>query len=261
MIGQPSAIALDVSLCALLAADVRCLLSYRRQRRELAEFVAQLIGRRVGEELEAAFKIATYIFSNIRRGPDPYFSRFFRSFGASPISILHRGGCCSGLHRLFITSLETIGIRSAQITLYTLTNTARHCLAQVFTRSGPHIIDVYYGLHYRDPQGGVLGLMDLRNGALPVLAPIPSTINTVPYPATGYPPGDYHSYDFALTRTANWTKSWRRKSFYKLLRTLTTGRVDSALLPPILEWPQILLAICITVGALGVLLLRVAMAA
>jgi hypothetical protein len=253
---------LDTSLWVLLASLVSCLLSYWYQRRALAAFVRQVIAGPVRQEIEAVFQIANYIFSNISRGPDPcLFPRALRSLGASPMAILRRGGCCSGLHRLYIASLDTIGIRSAQITLYTLGGSARHCVSQVMTAAGPHIIDVQYGVHYRSPEGGALGLAELARGVLPQIQGYPCGCGQHASRVAGYPPGDYHAYDFTQTRSANWTRSWRRRVLYKLLRLLTVGRIDHALFPPILEWPQILFALAVLPIAFALLLLRLTLPA
>lgn len=260
MDGDAVATVLDTSLYVLLAAMASCFLGYLYQRRALSAFVKRVIGGPARQDMEAVFQIANYIFSNIKRAPDPFFSRMLKPLGASPIAILRRGGCCSGLHRLFIASLDTIGVRSAQITLYTRGGAARHCLTQVMTEAGPHIIDVQYGVHFRDPQGGALGLVELRRGVVPVIHGYACAPGEDERRVAGYPVGNYHSYNYRLTRTANWTRSWKRRILYKLLRLLTDGHVDHALLPPILEWPQILLSLCILMLGIGLLILRLALA-
>jgi len=49
-----------------------------------------------------------------RRGRDPAFlAPILALLGGSPTTILKKGGCCFGVNRLFIPSLDTIGIRAA----------------------------------------------------------------------------------------------------------------------------------------------------
>jgi len=75
----------------------------------------------------------------------------------------------------------------------------------------------------------------------------------------GYPGGRYFAFDYRLTCTANWTMSPVRRVAYAVLNPLTSGRIDYLRLPPLLEWPEVLLAgICaaaaillVAVGTLG----------
>ena len=72
----------------------------------------------------------------------------------------------------------------------------------------------------------------------------------------GYPNLFYYRFDYRKTRTANWTRTWRRRFAYALLHRLSGGRIDQAFMPPLLEWPQILLSIGILTAALSLLAVR-----
>ena len=63
--------------------------------------------------------------------------------------------------------------------------------------------------------------------------------------SAGYPDREYYRFDYDLTRTANWAESRLKRACYAVLQPLTRGRVDYLLLPAILEWPEVLLAVAL----------------
>ena len=202
------------------------------------------------------------IFSEVRRtASDPAFFAPLRSLlGASPIAVLRHGACCSGIHRLFITSLDAIGIRAAQITVFRQSEpAAAHCLAQVSVEAENLIIDVDYGVWYRHPRGGALDLRVLRSCVTPVIerfttaeARYADSVRTRP---AGYPDCYYYRFDYYLTRTANWAETAWKQLLYAVLHPLTRGRVDYMRLPAVLEWPEGLVSAAFC--AAGLLLLAV----
>ncbi len=236
-------------------------IAYRLRRERVRQF-ARAVTQGARSQRDAVFNLARALFLEVERvDPDPIFlTKFLKPLGPSPIAVLKRGGCCSGIHRLFIASLDAIDIRAAQLTVYALPGpVARHCLVQVALNPAPLIIDVDYGVWYRHPNGGALGINDLHSGVTPVIEPFvldPQARRrqlgrpTIP---PGYPNVPYYAFDFRSTRTANWTKSRIRRATYRLLKHVTQGRVSSFLLPPICEWPEILLAGALC--GLGVILL------
>jgi len=250
-----SLIGTGIFSCGVLALAL--LETYRQRKLRIVRF-ARAATRGCRSERAAAFALARVIFAGVQRGPDPVFiTRMLVPLGASPAAVLDEGGCCSGIHRLFIACLDAIGIRSAQITLYSQGPRAVHCLAQVETAAARIIIDVDYGVWLKHPGGGAIGLADLQAGVSPTIEPfeLHSQAHSVgeaepPRPA-GYPAHGYYQFDFSLTRTANWTKNSIRRSIYRALHRLTAGRVDCLLLPPILEWPEVLLAAAVTAVALA----------
>lgn len=239
-----------VFLGSVLSGAVMLAIAYRRRRARVRQF-ALAVTRGAGSQRDAVFELGRTLFREIRRvDPDPIFlTRLLKPLGPSPIAVLKQGGCCSGIHRLFIASLAAIDIRAAQITVYALPGpVARHCLVQVVLCGAPLIIDVDYGVWYRHPHGGPLGIDELRSGVIPVIEPFvldPQARRSQPGRPTippGYPNVPYYTFDFRSTRTANWTKSLTRRTAYKLLQQVTQGRVNCYLLPAICEWPEILLA-------------------
>ncbi len=232
------------------------LCAYRIRRRRIAAFAQRAtLGSR--SHHDAAFALGRAIFSGVKRGNDPIFvSRVLAPLGASPPRVLDEGGCCSGINRLFITSLETLGIRSAQITVYRQPGPVGvHCLAQVEISGLSVIIDADYGVWFRHPNGGPINIWQLRAGVPPTIerfvfdaeAPYCDGKKTRP---SGYPDRDYYQFDYSQTRTANWSMSAFRRFVYRALNAVTNGRVNYLLLPPILEWPEILLAALLVVLAL-----------
>jgi len=238
----------NVSALALCVGALASLLCYWLRKRQIARF-ARSVTQDCQSQRDAAFTLARAIFSGVwRRDPDPVFiSPMLSALGASPVSILRQGGCCSGTHRLFITSLDAIGIRAAQITVFRKVHpAAAHCLAQVTADEENLLIDVDYGVWYKHPEGGTMEFLTLRSGVTPVIerfAPGEARqANSSRARTAGYPNSEYYRFDFALTRTANWADTAWKPALYTVLRVLTRGGVDRVLLPPVLEWPEVLLS-------------------
>jgi hypothetical protein len=228
-------------------------IAYRLRRARIRQF-ARAVTQGAASQRDAVFALARTLFLQVKDLPDPIFlTKFLAPLGPSPIAVLKGGGCCSGIHRLFITSLDAIEIRATQIIVYGPVNP--HALAQVALSSGPLMIDVDYGVWYRHPSGGALGIDDLRSGVTPVIEPFIDP--KLPWPGRhvrpGYPKVPYYEFDFRATRTANWTKSRARRATYWLLEHVTQGRVNTFPLPPICEWPEVLVAAAFF--GLGVMLL------
>ncbi len=245
-----------IVLCLGATASLSC---YWLGKRHIAKF-ARRVTQDCQSQRHAAFALARVIFSEVwRTDPDPVFiSPLLSVLGASPVAVLQRGGCCSGTHRLFITALDAIGIRAAQVTVFRQSDPgAAHCLAQVTAGTENLLIDVDYGVWYTDSRGGAIDLLALRSGVQPVIEPF--GVGTARYansPCTrpaGYPDDEYYRFDYALTRTANWYKATWRRVLYIVLHRLTQGRVDSMLLPPELEWPEMLLSLTFCLAALMLL--------
>jgi hypothetical protein len=253
---------IDAIGLALLLGALSSLSAYHLRRRHIADF-ARRATRGSRSQREAAFALGRTIFAEVkRRGHDPILIPLLGTLGASPSTILKKGGCCSGVHRLFITCLDCIGIRAAQITVFRRADpAAAHCLVQVIADSANILIDVDYGVWLRQPDGRPIDLSGLRAGQPPVIEPFVRD-RTASYAdgqrtrAAGYPQREYYLFDYELTRTANWAETWVRRALYPLLHRLTAGRVDCLLLPPICEWPEVLLAAGLCTSALGLLVAR-----
>jgi len=222
---------------------------YWQRKQHIASFARSVTGN-CRSQRDAAFALARTIFAQVRRAdPEPVFiTPLLSALGASPVAVLRQGGCCSGTHRLFITSLDAIGIRAAQVTVFRKAYpAAAHCLAQVTADEENLLIDVDYGVWYRHPQGRSMDLIVLRSGVAPVIekfAPGEARYaNSSRTRTAGYPNSEYYRFDFVLSRTANWADTAWKPALYLVLRLLTRGRVDYMLLPPVLEWPEVLLAV------------------
>ena len=210
---------------------------YRRERRLIYRFA---LGATRGEKNagRAALALAAVIHQRIPKGKDHAFLglAFPPLLGATPGSVLRHGGCCSGISRLYIIALRTLGIRAAQITLYHESGVGRHALVEVRTGTDRWIVDPTYGLHYVDGTGRPLGLASLRAGVVPRFRPL------IANERDGYPPDPYYTFDYPRSKTANWTMTLGRRLTYAPLRFLTLGGIDTVRQPGILEWPQLLVA-------------------
>ena len=239
---------IEAIVIACTAAATASLCAYHLRKLRIAEF-ARHVTRGSQSQHEATLALARAIFSEVKRGRDPAFLLpLLASLGGSPPTILKAGGCCSGVHRLFITALDTLGIRAAQVTVYRRDDpAAAHCLAQVRTECANMLIDVDYGVCLQHPDGGPLDLAGLRSGVRPAIHPFvfdrqASYADGRPPRAAGYPDRDYYRFDYHLSRTANWADTLLKRAVYAALLPITRGRVDCLLLPAILEWPEVLLA-------------------
>lgn len=246
---------LDAAIFSLDLCALALLCAYRLRKSRLTKFARQAtLGSH--SQHDAVFALGRAIFTGVKRGRDPVFlTSWLAPFGASPTTILERGGCCSGIHRLFITSLDTLGIRSAQVTVYRRADpAAAHCLAQVALGTGNILIDVDYGVWLQHPNGGPIDLAGLRSGAAPAIARFvldrqAHYADSSRTRSAGYPDRDYYRFDYSVTRTANWAISPLRRALYVLLYRVTKGHVDCLLLPPVLEWPEMLLAVALSAVA------------
>lgn len=215
-------------------------------RRRLVKFLDT--GSR-GEQTEhaAVFRLAARIFE-LPYSVDPVWISSKLSFlGASPGAVIAAGGCCSGKARLLIVCLAEQGIHAHQITLYHRKGHAQHCLVEIDLLDGRRLVDPSYGIYLTDSQGRALSLRDLQRGVVPVQVPL------VTGRKCGYPPNEYHAFDYVASKTANWTRSGARRAAYSLLHKLSRGAVDRMVIPAWLEWPQnIAMAACtILLSAIG----------
>ncbi len=253
---------IDALIFALAGAATALLCLYRLRKMRIAEF-AHRATRGSRSQREAAFELARAIFGEVKRGRDPAFLMpLLAPLGGSPVTILKRSGCCSGVHRLFITSLDTLGIRAAQVTVYRRADpAAAHCMAQVTVEDAKFLIDVDYGVWLRHPDGGPLDQAGLRAGLVPVIEPFvldseARYADSARTRSAGYPDREYYRFDYSLARTANWAETPLKRAFYAVLRPMTRGRVDYLLLPAILEWPEVLLAAALCGAAILLLAAR-----
>ncbi|MEO8449055.1 MAG: hypothetical protein ABI647_04650 [Gemmatimonadota bacterium] len=231
----------------VLASTVACCvaalaLHWLVERRRLRRFVRAL--DLPARPVQRVLWLAAYLSNRPHVPDDPaYLSRVFRPLGATPGSLIRDGGCCSGTSRLFILCLAELGIRAHQITLYHRGGRAQHCLVEAYPGDVPLIADPVYGVYFTDTNGRLLSLEDLQAGASVACLPLANST------ARGYPAHNYYDFDYALTQTANWTKSWPRRRAYTMLRALSGRRIDRLRLPDLLEWPQVLLASLIVLFA------------
>ena len=239
---------IEALVIALAVAATALLCVYHLRKVRLAEF-ARRATRGSRSQRDAAFALATAIFGEVKRGRDPAFLLpLLAPLGGSPTTILKKGGCCSGVHRLFITSLDALGIRAAQVVVYRRADpAAAHCLVQVIAEGTNLLIDADYGVWYCHPDGGPIDLAGLRSGLRPAIVPFvldrqAGYVDSSRTRSAGYPDREYYRFDYDLTRTANWAESRLKRACYAVLHPLTRGRVDYLLLPAILEWPEVLLA-------------------
>ncbi len=231
------------------AAAIALLSLYYWRRAQIARFARAIVSPSL-DPRQVAFALGEAIFTGIgRRGKDPLFlTRILAPLGPSPVAVLRHGGCCSGIHRLFITALDTLGIPASQITvLRRVAPALAHCLVQVKIGDTPYLIDADYGVWLHDGCGRPLSLLDLQRGAVPVIEPfvaggVARYVGSARTRPPGFPDRDYYRFDYELTRTANWAEGPVKRIAYFVLKPLTRGRIDRLLLPASLEWPELLLA-------------------
>jgi len=246
--------ALILGLAGLTAISI-LLAHYVWEKRILRGFIYSSV--RPGEStLDTALDLAGRIYVQVARGDDPPFIPIaaLNIIGATPVSILRRGGCCSGFARLYITGLGTLGIKAAQVTLYQAAGKYQHALAEVFVGEERVIVDPVYGFYYVDSDGSrPIGLDELRQGLKPKYRRLPQSERRRPTSgrnAQSYPASDIYNFDFSQTKTANWRQTRVRRCAYRLLKVLTAGRIDTMRQPLWMEWPQIIVTVAVTMGVL-----------
>lgn len=221
------------------SAVLSLLIHFVLEERLVRQYVRILTTSNPGDtSLRVATRIGGGVYRDVADGDDKSFIpvSLLNSLGATPGGVLRDGGCCSGKSRLAIVALHAAGIPAAQVTLYHSCGKAQHCLVEVLCPEGRALIDPTYGLLFVDCEGRSLGLADLRLGVRPTFQSLPGSSKTA------YPDNEYYNFDFANTKTANWTKSWRRRGAYRALSFLTRARINTMWQPVFLEWPQLVLA-------------------
>lgn len=228
-----------MSLTPWVALAVTILLAhYFHERRVVRHFA---LGATRGERNpgRAALALATVIHQRIpqHRNDHAFLGLGFpAALGPTPVEVLRRGGGCSSLSRLYVLSLRSLGIHATSVTLYHVSGVARHALVEVRIGNDRCVIDPSYGFSYVDDAGRPVGLDALRAGTEPRFLPF------LAEGEAGYPPTNYHAFDYRRSKTANWTMTLGRRLMYPTLRMLTAGGIDTLPQPGFLEWPQLIVA-------------------
>ena len=192
---------IDAIVIALVVAATALLCVYHLRRLRIAKFARRAtLGS--GSQRDTAFALATTIFGEVKRAKhDPTFLLpLLAPLGGSPVTILKKGACCSGVHRLYITCLDTLGIRAAQVTVFRRADPGHaHCLVQVTVEGANVLIDVDYGVWLRHPNEDSLDLVGLRTGVTPAIVPFvldrqACYVNDAKTRAAGYPDREYYRF-------------------------------------------------------------------
>ena len=228
---MPPVLVVDLAFMAVCVILLWQRLHDRRRLRVFAGSLAPL----PANARDRTLHVAGRLFAGRRARSDPvFFPRVFGPLGATPSAVIRHGGCCSGTSRLLILTLADLGIRAHQIMLYHQRGHAQHCLVEALLPDGPLIADPSYGFWYAAADGTPIGLEDLQAAIVPTFHRLPLS------EMTEYPPDTYYDFDFAATKTVNWTRSAVRRIVYRLLNVVTFGSVDRLRVPALLEWPQTL---------------------
>jgi hypothetical protein len=108
----------------------------------------------------------------------------------------------------------------------------QHQVVEVALQSGNVIIDVEYGVSYRDFWGECVALEQLQRGAQPWFEPLPGL------DANG--PGDsYYQFDFPRATAATDTEGALQRLAFRLLNFTTLGAANRLSVRPALEWPHV----------------------
>ena len=204
--------------------------------------LARRITRHSTDPMTRVLAVARYARSRVSDRPDdPYFCGmpWLEPLGASPLAILRDGGCCSGRSRVCTLLLRAAGVAAHQITLYHRSGCAQHALVEARLPGFSVLLDPAYDLYYVDEQGRPLCSDALRAGRQPCFRALDDNADAA------YPADVYYDFDFERTRTANWTRSIPRRIAYRILHSLTRGRIDRMPQPVLLEWPQLVLAMAL----------------
>jgi hypothetical protein len=229
----------------LLGCGLMLVLHFWLEWRRIRAFAIAATSGVESSAVKIALELAGVIHSRIPHERDPIFLPMppFSSLGATPGSVLRIGGCCSGITRLYIVALQTLGIRAYQVTLYHESDTYHHCLAEVCLGRDKMLIDATYGFYYVDEKERPVSQRDLRKGKEPTFRKLPYSVND------SYPPHSIYRFNYRNTKTANWHMTSLRRRTYRVLNKISPSRIDYLKVPAMLEWPQIIL-LCMLMSVL-----------
>lgn len=194
---------------------------------------------------DAARELARVIHTSVVRRDDdpPFLHPALAVIGASPSAVMRYGACCSGIARLYILALDSLDIPATQVALYHASGKAQHCLVEVIVNGASQLVDPTYGVAFESGDARPLGLADVQAGHQPCIVSIRDGR------VSGYPANEYYRFDYRQTKTANWTRTWQRRSAYAVLRRLVD--VDRLPMPVALEWPHVIVGAMLVFGAIG----------
>jgi hypothetical protein len=232
----PRAALLDSLICAGAFSLLTLLIVREVERARLASIARASVPPTATDE-DAALCLAREVFLSARRRRDSGPSLVpWKLLLGGPLRARPRSEVGGRLHGLYVALLDAMGIRARQITLTHREGLVRHSVVEVVLAGGNVIIDVEYGVSYRDFFGDGLGLEQLQRGSQPWFEPIPG-IESGGYPDT------YYELDFAHASAATETERGVRQIALRFLQITTFGAADRFPLRPALEWPHVLLAL------------------
>jgi hypothetical protein len=225
------------------------LYSFVRDRQEIRKKSFDMV-HGLENDFEKARFLAGWIFEEIHGLPSDtllFNIPVLRYLGARPIEVLRRGGCCGGKSRLLICMLRSIGIQSAQVTLYHVKGNAQHALVEARLSTYSVLLDPSYGFYFTSKDGEPVGFESVLAGTQPNFAPLSRS------DVRAYPEDDYYNFDYRKTKTANWTMGPIRKTVYKLLWIFTLGKIDRIFQPWWFEHPQLIICLGLLCAILGLI--------
>lgn len=163
--GHLTFIFLDILLASLLVTAGGLYCSYVLDNSKLKE-IGSAVTMNITSNPEKVIKLLDWIYHNKVFGKNRDYL-IFKSLGATPVSVLEKGGDCADKSKLMWSILDQIGINSTMIVLYDpKTGKPVHTVIEAEYSPGKRmIVDPVYNLFF--PKGNIeyYGLIEMRKDA------------------------------------------------------------------------------------------------
>ncbi|WP_339910419.1 hypothetical protein [Symmachiella dynata] len=225
-------------VASLLALGVVSMAAYFRDADRLQQVAKQAVNEREPVSQQVV-QLVDYVAHDVPRGrPEVYFlSPVFQALKPTACQVIDEGGDCAYKARAFIVLANQLGIESSKLCLHDASGEARHAVARVATERGDYIVDLLFGICYRNEDGTPMSIPYIAENLESIIAAEVDSGNELArkYPVQRYP--------FDDVSTINWKKSDFWKSAYSTLNVVMSEEQIAGLQRPYFsEEPALMVA-------------------
>ncbi len=250
-IGVKAIAAIATPLVVLLTLDAAATAKYLEDGAAI-EAEARALTTEAKTDVEKLEKIVDRVSFGLPPGhPDVYFlAPVFRFMKPTARQVLTHGGDCAYKARASIVMLDKLDISASKLVLHhPETKDPVHAVAQVDTDRGEYVVDLLFGVIYRDEAGDPIPLDALN--ADPALRDVvlDRELAKGNELVGGYP---RDRYVYGYTRSINWDKNPLMAALYSVMAALSSETaVDGIERPYLVEEPALMVLSASAAAKLG----------